>query len=48
MMSFLAGWCLTEQPKELRALGSSKNGGIREERKAVPMLLITFGAGVQF
>lgn len=36
---FRAGWCfkLTEQPQELRDLGSSRKGGIREERKAVPM-----------
>lgn len=35
---FCAGWCfmLTEQSQELRDLGSSRSGGIREERKAVP------------
>lgn len=39
MSFFYAAWSfeLTEQPQELRDLGSSRNGGIREERKAVPM-----------
>lgn len=51
LMSFFpTGWCLelTEQSKELRALGSSRNGGIREARKAVATLVIRLGAGLLF